>query len=177
MQQKMLVLLLAGIAIGSTRSNRKHWKIAKAVYTEFSGVHDTSVNRAMHSLYNAELIYRKIQKDGTEAFVLTNVGKKYALEFNIDNIVLPKKKRWDGKWRIVMYDIPRKLNKVRQALQHHFKQIGLKELQKSVFVYPYDCHKEIKYIIEFYGAWKYAEYIVAESISNERKFERLFDLK
>ena len=94
----------------------------------------------------------------------------------MENMKLPREEKWDGKWRIVIYDIPVRLNKVRESLRYQLKRMGMKEIQKSVFVYPYSCHKEIKYIIEFYFAWKYINFIEATFINNEEKLKKHFDI-
>ena len=75
-----------------------------------------------------------------------------------------------------MYDIPIRLNKVRESLRYQLKRIGMKEIQKSVFVYPHPCHKEIKYIVEFYNAWKYIHFLEITFINGEEKLKKHFNL-
>ena len=84
--------------------------------------------------------------------------------------------KWDSKWRVVMFDIPEKLRRLRDSLRLHFREIGLIELQKSVFVYPYPCNKEIEFILEFYNSRKYVCFILADEIDNELHLKRRFDL-
>ena len=75
-----------------------------------------------------------------------------------------------------MFDIPEKLRGLRNSLRFHFKKIGLIELQKSVFVYPYPCSDEIEFIVELYNARKYVRFILAENIDNELHLTKKFDL-
>ena len=174
--RKILLLLLAGYAIGHTHSNKKQWRILKEVYKEFKEYKDYSLGRASESLFTARLVEEKTNKDGTTTMVLTDSGREYALAFDMENMKLPHQEKWDGKWRIVIYDIPVKLNKVRESLRYQLKRVGMKEIQQSVFIYPHPCHKEIKYIIEFYNAWKYIHFVEAVFINREDSLKKHFKL-
>ena len=170
------MVLLARYAIGHTYSNRKQWEIVKEVYKEFQEYDNYTLERASESLFKSKLVDEQSNKDGTTTIVLTNKGREYALAFDMENMKLPREEKWDGKWRIVIYDIPVKLNKVREGLRYQLKIIGMKEIQKSVFVYPHPCHKEIKYIIEFYFAWKYMHFMEATFINGEDKLKKHFGI-
>lgn len=89
---------------------------------------------------------------------------------------IKKPAKWDGKWRIVMFDIPEKLKKLRDSLRFHFRGIGLLEFQKSVFVHPYPCNKEIEFIIELYNAKKHVRFVLAEKVDNELHLKNKFSL-
>ena len=75
-----------------------------------------------------------------------------------------------------MFDVPERTRRLRDSLRFHFKEMGLMEFQKSVFVYPYPCEKEIEFIVEFYNARKYVRFIVADNIDNELHFRQKFKL-
>lgn len=54
---------------------------------------------------------------------------------------------WDGKWRLVMFDIPEKRRRDRHWLRYNLLILDYKPLQKSVFIGKHpvseDCYKEI----------------------------------
>lgn len=50
-----------------------------------------------------------------------------------------KPKRWDGKWRVLIFDIPERKKSLRERIRHVIIEIGFVRLQDSVWVYPYDC--------------------------------------
>ena len=87
-----------------------------------------------------------------------------------------KGENWDGKWRLVVFDVPEKLKKGRNALREKLKKIGFYELQKSVFVFPYKCKDEVDFIVEFFNLRKYVRFGVLESIDNELDLKKVFDL-
>ena len=53
------------------------------------------------------------------------------------------KKKKDGLWRVVIFDIPEKQRVKRDLLRQKLKEFEFKMIQKSVFVSPYICEKEI----------------------------------
>ena len=108
--------------------------------------------------------------------MLSKEGRRVALSYDIENMGIRRPDRWDGKWRIVMFDVPEPLKKVRDSIRMHFKNMGFYEFQKSVFVHPYPCAKEIEYIMEFYEAKKYIRFVVATDIDNAIELKKHFRL-
>ena len=176
LKKKVLLLLLAGLAFGLTRSYKKQKWILKKIPEELRKINQQALRRAIHSLYASHLIEEKHNRDGTTTLTLSDNGKQKALRFNIDKMEIIKPKHWDGKWRVVMFDVPEKLRRLRDSLRMHFKEIGLLELQKSVFVYPYPCEKEIEFILEFYNTRKHVRFILADKIDNELHLQHKFNL-
>lgn len=75
--------------------------------------------------------------------------KKGALEFIRYNIDQQKQKRkWDSKWRMVIFDVSEHRRQIRDLLRNRLKWLGFKELQKSVWIFPYDVRKEVEQILE-----------------------------
>lgn len=175
-KKKILLLLCAGLALGLTKSPKKHWWILKQIPKEWQKVNRQALERAINSLYTSHLIQEKNNKDGTTTFILSESGKQKILRFNIDKLEIKKPAKWDSKWRLVMFDVPEKLKGLRDSLRLHFREIGLIELQKSVLVYPYPCSQEIEFILEFYNARKYVRFVLAEKIDNQLYLKKKFNL-
>ena len=176
LKKKVLLFLLAGLALGLTRSPKKQWWILKQIPKEFSKIDRQALEKSINSLYRSHLVTEKHNKNGTTTFTLSTDGKRKALQFNIDEMKIKKPTKWDKKWRIVMFDIPERLKRVRESLRFHFKEIGLIEFQKSVFISPYPCYEEIEFIMEFYNIRKYVRFILAEKIDNDVHFRKKFSL-
>ena len=175
-KKKVLALLLAGIALGLNRSVKKHFWILRQIPKEFKNIERRALNRAINSLYRSHLVSEKHNKDGTTTLILNENGKKKALTFDIEKLEIKKPVKWDGKWRVVMFDIPEKIRRLRDSLRLHFRELGFIELQKSVFVHPYHCNREIEFLLEFYNARKYVRFILAEEIDNELDLAHKFNL-
>ncbi len=176
LQKKVLLLLYGGIALGLTRNPKQYFRIVREVGKEWKKIDRNSLNRAVRSLYKSKLVSTKDNRDGTLTLFLSREGERLALTYDIENMEIKIPAQWDGKWRIVMFDVPEKIKHVRDALRMHFKNMGFYEFQKSVFVHPYPCAKEIEYIMEFYRARKHIRFIVATDIDNAIELRRYFHL-
>lgn len=87
-----------------------------------------------------------------------------------------KEKNGDGKWRLVVFDIPEKIREGRRALREKIRELGFHELQKSVWIFPYECKNEIDFIVEFFNLRKYVRFGILESIDNELHLKKIFNL-
>lgn len=110
---------------------------------------------------------------------LTNKGEKRLTDYSIDLLEIKKPARWDNKWRILMFDIPTKpkiYNQAREALRAKIKELGFYQMQKSVWVYPYDCEDQLLFIAEIFGVERHVEIITADRILHGKTLERKFKL-
>jgi len=175
-QKKILLLLMGGLALGLSGSLIRSFRILKEIGKEWEEIERQGLRRTIKNLYQSKLIKEKENSDGTITIVLTDKGKEKALTYNLDEMAIKKPKHWDGKWRIVLFDIPEKMRRVRDAFRRHLNQLEFYEFQKSVFIHPFDCQDEIDYLIEFYKARKFIRFIIAESLDNELHLKTHFKL-
>ena len=133
------------------------------------------IKRSFCSLQKKKLI-KIYSRNGKEIMELTEAGKQRVFEYKIDDMKLKKPKRWDKKWRIVMFDIPEKKRRARETLNYKLRDMGFKPLQKSIFVSPYPCKNEIDFIVNYYFIQKYIVYLETKSISNEEFLRKKFNL-
>lgn len=175
-QEKILLLLLAGVGLALVRSPRTYFKIARVVRKEWKNINRKYLRRSIISLYRSKLVSERENKDGTITLVLAEKGKKLAYTFNIDKIKIKKSPNWDKKWRMVLFDIPEKRRREREALRMHLKKLGFHAYQKSAFVLPWECKKEIEFIIEFYRVRPYVRFVLADKLDNELDLRGQFSL-
>jgi phenylacetic acid degradation operon negative regulatory protein len=115
-------------------------------------------------------------RNGEEFIEITKKGKERLLQYDYEDMKINIPKRWDGLWRIVIFDIPEKRRKLRNALVLKLKELGFVMIQKSIFVYPYKCKEEIDFVSEHLYIRKYINYILARNIEHEKKFKKLFNI-
>jgi len=113
----------------------------------------------------------------TARLQLTAKGKQHA-EFLFNNIVMAAKKpkRWDGRWRIVMFDVWERRRAVRDRLRYLLQKIGFVKLQNSVWTYPYDCEEVIALIRSELRVGKGAMYLIADGIEGDKVLREHFGL-
>ena len=116
-------------------------------YKSFS---KNQTTKAFYNLKRRKLIETIRDKNDVVIVRLTKKGETKIRKFSIDVLKIVKPKKWDKKWRLVMFDVPNYLSKARRALSDTFKDLGLYQLQKSVWVYPYPCEDEILFVAHFF---------------------------
>lgn len=129
--------------------------------------------QSMRRLEKKKLI-RVYIKDNNEVVEITKAGKRKVLEYNLDDMKLRTPKRWDGWWRVVMFDIPQSKKRARDSVSRKIKELGMYPIQKSVFVSPYVCKNEIDFIGEFFNVREHIIYIKAKEIEGVRKLKEHF---
>ena len=85
-----------------------------------------------------------------------------------------RRRKWDGWWRIVIFDIAEDKRAARDALRRKLKNFGFYSLQKSVFVSPFDCQKEVSALADFFEANDDIEYIIAKKLGGKEVEVRNF---
>ena len=145
------------------------------------GFHEIEQRRKLSQVFwnlkKNRLVIIKQRADGTFVAELTEKGKRKVKEFHFVDLKIPIPKKWDGKWRIIIFDIPNKRTAGREALRNKLKALDFSQLQKSVWVFPYPCEAEIEFIVELFKLFPYVQIIEATYIKNDvalRKYYRLF---
>jgi DNA-binding transcriptional regulator PaaX len=77
---------------------------------------------------------------------------------------------------MIAFDIPDKCKKGRDAVRYRMKIGGFYELQESLFLYPYDCWKEIKLLVELFKLEKYVRLGTLDFIDNEKEIKNYFKI-
>lgn len=75
--------------------------------------------------------------DGKYAIKLSTKGQAAAKNLLLEEYVIPKDSKWDGKWHILMFDIAEEHKYLRDVLRGKSLELGMLPLQNSVYVYPY----------------------------------------
>ena len=83
----------------------------------------------------------KIVKNNEVCFRLTGKGEKKLIK----DLPLAwfQKKRWDGLWRMLSYDIKEIKRHQRNRLRIKLYDLGFRQFQKSVYISPYPIEKEM----------------------------------
>lgn len=174
-KQKILLLLFKGIAFGYSYTPSRQWRVLKSLSYEWKKIDRKELIKEISGLYKSKMVDRKENPDGSITIILTDKGKLNILSYHFESMKL-KMGDWDKKWRIVSFDIPEKKRRGRDALREKIKELGFYELQKSLWIYPYECKNEIDFIIEYFGLRKYVRFAILDFIDNELHLKEIFKL-
>ena len=126
----------------------------------------------------AEGLLMREKHNGRSVLRITAKGKRHLSESGIARqSALAKPKRWDRKWRVVIFDIREPFRKVRDALRRELRATGFYRLQDSVWIYPYPCEDYIVLLKADMRVGKDILYLIVDEIENERHLKEYFDLE
>ena len=121
---------------------------------------------------------RILERDTNKLKVkITKMGEDIVKELDVDELRLKKQENWDGKWRVVIFDVPVKHNRNRLAFSDKIKELGFVMVQKSVWAYPYECYEELMILREYFNIERFVSYFEAVEIEDEREWRGRFNLK
>jgi len=108
---------------------------------------------------------------------LTEKGKKKANWMQINYLKIKKPRKWDGWWRLVIFDIAQIKKIYRESLRGKLKELGFYQLQKSIWVHAFDCQAEIELLKDFFGlSNKEMRLVLAKDIGDDRDLKKFFKL-
>ena len=154
------------------------------------GTRDSGVRRLLRELSKADSsaerirVVRKLREMArtgllaktSKGYVAGRKGKELLNEEEIWALTIPKQEKWDGRWRMVLYDIPIRKRRQRNALRMRLQEMGMVMYQASVWVYPYPLEKPVNAIAEFYGVSDCVLFAIAERLNGEKHLRTHFDL-
>lgn len=133
------------------------------------------IKRSIGRLEKSNLIRSRLVA-GEEQYVLTETGKVRAMRYRLYSMKIAEQQKWDGLWRIVMFDIPEDKRSSRLAINLALKKLGCVQYQKSVFITPYPCAEEINFVGECFDSRCHLRLITAKEIEGEIKIKKHFGL-
>jgi len=140
-------------------------------------IEEKKIKRVLETLEKKELI-DLVQKNDEVLVYLTAKKNPTVIKYSIKLLLELKKKekKWDGKWFMVFFDVPELQRNKRDFLRRFLRQVGFYRYQKSVYIFPYECEKEITLIKKIVEGAKYMKYIIAEKIEDEQNVKLFFNL-
>lgn len=122
-------------------------------------------------------VFRRIATQEGSRIELTEKGIKIAEELSQREEVRPvKQKKWDQKWRIIMFDVWERRRKVRDELREILKEVGFIKVQNSAWAYPYPCEKLLVFLRTHLRLGHGILYVVADEIEHDEKLRSHFKL-
>ena len=110
---------------------------------------------------------------------LTKKGLNSAIRHYINSEMEKKRqgRKWGNTWWILIFDISHNKKAKRNALRHFIKKLGMRQLQKSVWVYPFDCSRELQLIKNFFNLKDdEVRLIVSKDIGDNKELKKLFHI-
>ncbi len=133
-----------------------------------------SVFLKLHNLKRSGYVKRR-EKNNQSFFHLTPKGKLQVLKYlHLERL---KIKKWDGRWRVIIFDLPETIRKWREYLRNELKNLGFYPLQESVYITPHPVTGELDQLLKEWNLRKYFRYLTVSEIDNEQDLKQVFGLK
>ncbi len=119
-------------------------------------------------------LIKLVNKNGVSYYQLSEKGEKILLKYKIKKI--NKRKTWDGKWRIIIFDVPEKFRNSRDKLRQELKKQDFFKLQDSVWATRYDCEEFVALLKTDLKIGKNLIYIEANYLDFDKNLKNFFNL-
>lgn len=113
-------------------------------------------------------------ENGRQFISLTKKGEQKLLHYKL---IEKKKPKWDGKWRVVIFDVWENVRSKRNLLRNEIKDFGFIQLQRSVWIYPYACAEFIELLKTDLSFGKNIRYMVVDKLDHDENLRKHFNLK
>lgn len=135
---------------------------------------------ATHRSTVSRLIKNNIIKKEEGNIILTESGRKESLKAFIEAESSLYKtnffQKWDNAWRILFFDIPENKRQHRDYLRKILRRVGFKELQRSIWIYPYPVPSFLGDLLYSKEIKPYTRFITTDSLDNDGDLKKLFNL-
>ncbi len=108
---------------------------------------------------------------------LTAKGKAVMEQAMFEQYEIPEPAFWDGKWRVLAFDINERRRRSRDQLRRLLKNAGFVRIQDSVWVHPYPCDEFLSLIrAHLKSGTGEMRMFVAEALESDRALREHFSL-
>lgn len=108
---------------------------------------------------------------------LTAKGELVLRTLEAREYAMQKPRRWDRKWRVLIFDIPEYRKVTRNRIRNTLQDIGFVHLQHSVWIYPYDCEDLITLLKADFHVGRDMLYMIVDSLEGDAPIKKHFGLQ
>lgn len=134
------------------------------------------VRRQINRLERQNYITKRVFADGRVEIKLNKKGVKRSLTYDLYTMTIPKQKKWDGKWRMAIFDVPETRRQLRERFRKSVMRLGLYQLQKSVYISPYPCADQIEFLRQLFDMAIDVKYFTVEKLEDDMQIRYFFNL-
>lgn len=114
------------------------------------------------------------KRDNKSFYHLTPKGKlEFLKDLHLEKIF---KTKWDGRWRVVIFDVPESQRQKRDYLRKELRQLKFVQLQHSVYITPYPVTGELDQILSDWGLRSCFRFLTVMEIDGEEALKKEFGL-
>ena len=116
-----------------------------------------------------------VEEDGKRYARITEKGERI-FQIETERTTTTKKRKWDRRWRVVIFDVPERRKSVRDRLRRFMGEYGFVRLQDSVWIYPYDCEDLIALAKANFRVGADVLHMIVERLERDKHLREHFNL-
>lgn len=133
------------------------------------------LKRRRHILRTAARKY-ELTKTGEYGALKAYIRKEFTMEEQKHAGTSDASQKWDGRWRLVLFDIPESKRPLRDYIRTVLKRLGCREFQRSLWIYPHKFPPFVIKMLEDPQMRQYAKIVTTYDIDYDEDLRRLFRL-
>src|SRR3989344_1978764 len=134
-------------------------------------------NQALYRLREKKLITFSKTEKGHPIVLLTERGRTEITKIVLRQYKISETVVWDGKWRVIIFDIREKRRRIRQKLRALLAGAGMVRLQDSVWIHPYPCDEFVALVrANLRSGTGELLYFIAERLESDCRLRQHFNL-
>jgi DNA-binding transcriptional regulator PaaX len=161
---------------------RRHIREIEKLFASFEAVSRTAteevMKRSVKRKYLKQSFRRLIEKgfieDTGEEYKLTLKGMRFFRKTSGKNPSSVPDKVWDGRWRLVTFDVPCKFDDKRREIRSLLKEFDFYQLQKSVWICPASLSKKFWEIMVDGDLNGYCKTMVVDVLEGDEDLKKHF---
>jgi DNA-binding transcriptional regulator PaaX len=133
---------------------------------------ERELKRVLHYMKRKKLV---TSADYDHGIKITAAGRRRARAAAFKNLKIKRPAKWDGRWRLVFFDIPESKRPARWMLITKLRRLGFQPLQRSVWIHPFPCREEIEAVVKNYDIQRFVTLVETAHIDNQTVLRKRFE--
>ncbi len=131
------------------------------------------------NLFRLRQVIKRLEKQKDVEIIgdevkITKRGRQKLLKFDLEQMEL--KRKTDGKWRLIIYDISNLRKPQRELFRDMLKKLQFLRLQESVYLTPFICEEEMEYLKHIFDINKEVQVLKISGIEHKDEYKKYFGL-
>ena len=168
----------------TSRDAYRHMRAWGEFLSDFNRASEDAVEKFIKRSRQREYLRQSLKRLEARGFVarregkraLTQKGKRFFNRFFLKEKVKEAQGRWDGKWRLITFDVPLTKNNARYRLYTLLVTFGFVPLQRSVWVSPNPLGEEFWKVVVAEDLDKFCKAMVVDIIEGDEGLRERFKL-
>ncbi|KKW14457.1 MAG: repressor in the phenylacetic acid catabolism [Candidatus Jorgensenbacteria bacterium GW2011_GWB1_50_10] len=168
----------------TSKDARRHIREWSNFFSDLKSATDEEIEKFLRSREKKNYLKQSLQRLEKRGFLLkkenkffpTPKGLRFFSKLNLLDRNKQALKKWDGKWRLISFDVPVVDDKKRYLLRGLLHEFNFYKLQKSVWICPNQLAADFWNFLVDYELDKYCKVMVVEVIEGDDELKAYFGI-